>query len=208
MSIFKENKYTKWYNNIILNAKKRSAIDTYTEIHHILPKSLGGNDNHENLVSLTAREHFLCHYLLTKMTSGQSYYKMCFAFNSLRRSSSNQKRLLTGRQYDTIRRVVSLARSEFLKGNTYNLGKKRGPLSDETKQKISQSKKGKPMSEEQKLQISKTTKGRTKSEETKQLLRKPKPEGFGEKIRAARLGSKLSPETKLKISKSRKARLT
>lgn len=206
MSTFNENKYTKWYNNIVSNAKKRSIIDAYKETHHIVPRSIGGNDTKENLVSLTAREHFLCHYLLTKMTSGPSYYKMCFAFNALRRSSSNQERTLTGRQYEIIRRIVSKARSEFLKGNTYNLGKKRAPLSDETKRKISEAKKGKTMSEEQRLKISNTTKGRSKSEETKQRMRKPKPEGFGEKIRAARLGSTLSAETKLKISESRKAR--
>lgn len=207
MSTFIENKYTKWYNSIVSNAMQRTVSDVYTENHHIVPKSLGGTDSKENLVKLTAKEHFLCHYLLTKMTSGQSYYKMCFAFNSFRRSSSNQEREISGRQYETIRRIVSAARSDFLKGNTYNLGKKRGPLSEETKRKISEAKKGKPMSEDQKLKISTTSKGRPKSEETKQRMRKPKPEGFSEKIRAARLGSKLSPETKLKISKSRKASL-
>lgn len=206
MSMFNENKYTKWYNNIISSAKNRLDSGMYSETHHIIPRSLGGNNTKENLVRLTAREHFLCHYLLTKMTQGQSYYKMCFAFNSIRRSSSNQERSLTARQYETIRRVVSLARSEFLKGNTYNLGKKRGPMSDETKRKISESKKGRQMPEEQRLKISKTSKGRPKSEETKQRMRKPKPEGFGEKIRSARLGSSLSSETKLKISKSHKAR--
>lgn len=206
MSIFNENKYTKWYNNIVSNAASRTLTNVYTETHHIIPRSMGGNNTEENLVRLTAREHFLCHYLLTKMTSGQSYYKMCFAFNSFRRSSSNQERTLTGRQYETIRRIVSKGRSEFLKGNTYNLGKKRAPLSNETKQKISEAKKGKKMSEEHRLKISNTSKGRSKSEETKQRMRKPKPEGFGEKIRSARLGSTLSPETKLKISESRKAR--
>jgi hypothetical protein len=129
---------------------------------------------------------------------------MCFAFNAFRRSSKNQERQLTGQQYEIVRRLVSTARSQFLKGNTYNLGKKRGPLSEETKKKISEAKKGKPMSEEQKIKISRTTTGRPKSEETKQRMRKPKPAGHGNKVRMARLGTTLSAETRLKISKSHK----
>lgn len=187
MSIFNKNKYTIWYENIILRAKNRSLVNTYTETRHIIPKSLGGDNSKENLVKLTAREHFLCHYLLTKMTTGQSQIKMCFAFNAFRRSSSNQERQLTGHQYEIIRQSVSTARSKFLKGNKYNLGKKRGPLSEETKKKISESKKGKLMSEEQKIKISQTTTGRKKSEETKQRMRKPKSAGHGEKSQVSKI---------------------
>ena len=32
----------------------------YYEKHHIQPKSLGGSNKKENLVRLTAREHFIC----------------------------------------------------------------------------------------------------------------------------------------------------
>lgn len=204
MSTFIANKYTNWYYNIISNANKRERTDAYTENHHIVPKSLGGDNSLENLVRLTAREHFLCHYLLTKMTAGQHRIKMCFAFNAFRRSSSNQERMLSSRQYELVRKLVSSARSEFLKGNTYNLGKKRGPISEETRRKISESKKGKSLSAEQKIKISLATKGKVTSEETKQKMRKPKPVGFGEKIRSARLGTTLSEETRKKISESRK----
>jgi hypothetical protein len=68
------NKYTCWYNNITENAKSR-IIDGYTERHHILPRSLGGTNDKDNLVDLTAREHFICHWLLTKMHSGESRVK-------------------------------------------------------------------------------------------------------------------------------------
>lgn len=63
------NKYEKWYSGIIENARNRKT-DEYTEIHHILPRSLGGNNDPTNLVDLTAREHFMCHWLLTKMHTG------------------------------------------------------------------------------------------------------------------------------------------
>lgn len=44
---------------------------------------MGGSDDASNIVRLTSREHFICHLLLTKMTSGQNLYKMKVAFNAL-----------------------------------------------------------------------------------------------------------------------------
>lgn len=204
MSIFTENKYTKWYYKIIENSRKFEDRNEYTETHHIVPKCLGGSDDTSNLVKLSAREHFLCHWLLVKMTSGQSQIKMAFAFNAFRRSSENQERLLTSRQYNIVRKEVSKARSLFLQGNTYNLGKKRGPISEETRRKISDAKKGRPRSEEVKIRIAQTLKGKSKSEETKQRMRKPKSAAHAENIRRANLGKVLSEETRKKISESKR----
>jgi hypothetical protein len=64
--MFIENKYTKWYFQLIENATNRNIADCYMEKHHIIPKSLGGNDE-GNIVTLTAKEHFVAHHLLTKM---------------------------------------------------------------------------------------------------------------------------------------------
>ena len=52
------------------------------EEHHIIPRCLGGSDDKSNLVKLTAKEHFICHLLLTKIYKKGSleYYKMCHAF--------------------------------------------------------------------------------------------------------------------------------
>lgn len=78
--IFIANKYTRVYFSIIENAKARTLPKTeYREKHHIVPRSLGGNDDPKNLVDLTAREHFVCHKLLIKMTEGIHRGKMAFA---------------------------------------------------------------------------------------------------------------------------------
>lgn len=78
--MFIKNKYNKWYFNIIDRAKSRTlANDDYVEKHHIIPKSLGGSNNADNLVCLTAKEHFICHLLLTKMTAGVARTKMVYA---------------------------------------------------------------------------------------------------------------------------------
>jgi hypothetical protein len=59
--------------------------DMYVEKHHITPKSLGGSNKHTNIVNLTAREHFICHILLTKFLEGQAKYKMLSAVTLMNR---------------------------------------------------------------------------------------------------------------------------
>ena len=86
------NKYEKWYAAITKRGQHRH-IDDYTEIHHIIPESLGGPDTPENKTTLTAREHFVCHLLLTKMTTGNDKYKMNFALHMI----SNAKNIGEGR---------------------------------------------------------------------------------------------------------------
>lgn len=80
--LFIKNKYTTWYYNIVNNAKSRT-LKRYSEQHHIIPRSLGGNDNNDNLVRLTPKEHYVCHALLPKMLEGVARYKMLCAFNMM-----------------------------------------------------------------------------------------------------------------------------
>lgn len=205
MSIFNNSKYTKWYFAITNSANTKSR-EEYTENHHIIPKCLGGGDDKNNLVRLTAREHFVCHWLLTKMTSGVEQRKLAFALNSFRRASKNQKRYMTSRQYEIVRKIVSEARSKSLIGNKFGLGKSRGPMSEGTRAKISAANTGRKLSESQKKQISEFHKGKILSEETKQKMRKPKSLEHAEKISKARTGTTMSAETKSKISKARKGK--
>jgi len=58
--------YQKIYQNLIEN-RKQNILESYVETHHIIPKCLGGTDRKENLVKLTAREHFVAHQLLIKI---------------------------------------------------------------------------------------------------------------------------------------------
>jgi len=78
----KPNKYINWYFNIIEKAMARGwnkkTAPCYVEKHHIVPRSLGGGSN-INIVCLTAKEHFICHILLTKFTVGKDKSKMVWA---------------------------------------------------------------------------------------------------------------------------------
>lgn len=74
--------YKKTHDAIILRAQQRQKVDGYTEIHHIIPTSEGGLDTVENKVILTAREHFLVHWLLYKddttiSSRATAFFMMC-----------------------------------------------------------------------------------------------------------------------------------
>ena len=58
--------YQKIYEELI-NSRKDRILDGYTEKHHIIPKSLGGSNCADNMIQLTAREHFVAHWLLWKI---------------------------------------------------------------------------------------------------------------------------------------------
>lgn len=58
--------YELHYKQLIDRAYSRT-LTGYVEKHHILPKSMGGLDNKENIVELTPREHFIAHLLLVKI---------------------------------------------------------------------------------------------------------------------------------------------
>ena len=65
--------YEKLYYAIInkalrkeLSGQRWKGDGKYYEKHHIKPRSLEGTDCNNNLVLLTAKEHYLCHWLLVK----------------------------------------------------------------------------------------------------------------------------------------------
>jgi hypothetical protein len=158
--IFTDNKYTRCYFSIVHRALSRTICNFYSEKHHIIPKSLGGSNDKNNIVSLTAKEHFVCHRLLTKMVNDpESKTKMHHAVFQMTISSKNQNRYkITSRVYAILKQNKSLA----MAGNKYG----RGPTSEATKLKISQAKKGKSVNKgksisvEQRQKLSAALKGR------------------------------------------------
>jgi hypothetical protein len=120
-----QNRYTSFYLQIITNALHRAnsraaanKILGYSEKHHILPKffRLGGEKENDNFAYLTAREHYMCHLLLTRMLPVNSnlYHKAWAAFNPMCLNSTNQKRNLeyNSRFYEKSKAMMS----ESLKG--------------------------------------------------------------------------------------------
>ena len=97
------------YNEIINNAINSNRVkgNIYYENHHITPKSMGGSNSNNNLVLLTAREHFICHYLLTKFTTGNAKNKMIYAFNIMAISGNNQQRYINSRLFESNKNDIS-----------------------------------------------------------------------------------------------------
>ena len=187
------NKYTRWYNSIIENARTRTLI-CYKESHHILPRSLGGTDDKDNLVDLTAREHFICHWLLVKMYTGQAQHKMIYALNGMKRNGKDNERYetaITSRVYEKLKVEFGRVHSETMKGRkAHNKGK---PMSEEQKAIIRATKAANPYKytpEQIARRVAKQT-GQTRSQETKDNI---------SKSLKGKLKGPMSEENKLRIS--------
>lgn len=173
--IFLDNKYTRWYFSIIENARYKKPTE-YCEKHHIIPKSLNGNNTAENLVELTGREHFICHWLLTKMVESKKHkYQMWNAFSCMlyRENVIQQRYKVTGRVFENIKKEGSKIKSVKFSGPGNAMYGKKGALhpaygrawSDEHRRNSSISHTGYVRSLESKQKQSKKTKGRTQSAE-------------------------------------------
>jgi hypothetical protein len=117
-SMFKTNKYSRWYFSIIQTARDR-VTSGYVEKHHIIPKCLGGGDTKENIVRLYPKEHYICHLLLIRMTEGTAKSKMSFAVNMFaRKNPQHQRIVLNSRQYSYVKKIFSAEMSILHKGKT------------------------------------------------------------------------------------------
>lgn len=131
--------YRRIYFDMIQNAKaanRSKQSDTYYEKHHIVPRSLGGDNLQTNTVLLTAREHFLAHWLLWKFEDGIHKNKMAYAFFKMCRKSENKsmrRPIMTGYKYEIAKKANAIAMGNLHRGKI---------VSDETRQKMSNAKKG------------------------------------------------------------------
>jgi 5-methylcytosine-specific restriction endonuclease McrA len=189
---FNNSKYTTWYNSIIERARTRE-LTGYKENHHIIPRSLGGDNSKENVVPLTAREHYIAHLLLPYIVNDPAH----------KRKMWGALRCMTIMHYKTHDRYAGSARfyakaKENIDFGAGNRGRVQSPeerkkratsltgkvCSEETKRKIGKANskntgrtpwnKGKkmgPMSEEAKLKKSAALKGRKKSDAAKENMK-------------------------------------
>jgi hypothetical protein len=174
--------YQRIYNQIIKRAKNRQ-LEGYKEKHHIIPKCLGGNNDKENLVELTAKEHFLCHMLLCEFYPKEYKLKYALFLMAIGKQSKNSYKI-NSKTYERLK----LEYSQMLQG------KKR---SQKTKTKISKSLTGKKHSKESKLKMSESRKGH-----------KMYTEEWKQKIKKSLTGLKRTEESKLKISNGLKGRIS
>ena len=151
--------YQKHYDNLMKSRKAYCSFGNleYWEKHHIVPKCLGGSDDSSNLVLLTAREHYLVHWLLTKIykNDNDKRYKIIKAFRYLTVIDPRTNRYLTSKQI------------EFARILSKGVGKKH---SEEAKQKMSEAQRGKKKTKEHIEKIASKKRGKKLTEEHKQKI--------------------------------------
>jgi hypothetical protein len=141
--------YQNIYNQIIERAKGRK-LEGYKERHHIIPKCLGGDNSKENLVDLTAREHYICHRLLCKIYPNNNSLSSAL-WLMINASREYQKR------HKPSSRIYELLKEEYaLRQSLNKTGVKREKWVCE---KLSKSMKGIKRSDETKKNISKAKTG-------------------------------------------------
>ena len=215
--------YKKVYDALM--EKRRSnpvPNNEYVERHHIVPKSEGGSDDSENLVRLTAREHYIAHLLLAKIYNDFKMYS-AVTYMQCKTSTHKGKRdfKFNSRLYEKMRISLGNKISERNKGRTpWNKGKK---MSEDYCRKASLAHKGIRSSQEAYDKMAKTmsslvwiTDGNVSRRIRKEDAIPPGwHRGIGSKLKDAvskgckgripwNKGKKLPDEVKQKISKSTK----
>lgn len=200
--------YKKHYDLLITRAGNR-VLCGYKEIHHIIPKCMGGTDDKTNLVALTAEEHYLAHQLLVKIYP--SNHKLIYAANMMSVSSADT----TGRsnkRYGWLKRK----QSEAMSGENHPMYGKHH--TDETKEKIRIAGTGRKLSSEHIQIIKETHTGKVVSQSTRDKLReanlgekspmygKPKSAETKAKMSAAAIGKPKSVEARANMSKAQKGK--
>lgn len=184
------------------NRKKLSNKDInykYYEKHHVLPKSIFPEYEKlpENLVLLTAREHFLAHYLLTKIyKNGQNHKKMIYAFNRITHKQAkkciNRKVYINSRLYEKSKIEFSEIMRNKMTGRE---------VTDHFRKAVGNSKKGNNNKSHKMKGLNHWNTGTKRSEESKRKM--------SEKARdreSNRKGKHHSEETLKKISQTSKGR--
>jgi hypothetical protein len=220
--------YQQIYDNIIQRAKnlnRKKGYGVYYERHHILPKCLKGTNDKSNLVLLTAKEHYICHLLLTNIYPNSD--KLAYAlWTMIRGNNLKQSRYIpSSRAYESARihlgntykgktawnKGLKLTEDQLKRHATHqpgytvwNKGKKgTWVCSEETKQKMSIASKNKPpMSAETKKKISDAAAKKRESKPAKVSTKEASNKIRSERMKgnSLRKGKYHSDETKKKLS--------
>lgn len=119
------------HDQIIKRAQNRT-LEGYSELHHILPKCLGGTNDKTNLVRLTAKEHFIIHKILNILhpeVEGLRYAVWIFVtFND------NRGIRIGSKEYERLRKLFAESASNRMKVNNPSFS----VFTEERRKKISE----------------------------------------------------------------------
>lgn len=186
------NNFQNDYTKLIEHAKCRKLESgIYVEKHHIIPVSMNGSNLPENIVELTASEHFHAHYLLWKIHNNREMTHAFMLMCHIKRNGIKYK--IDAEEYQLLKETNKKFRSEFMTGRAgNNLGK---TLPQDWKDNISKGQKGHHRG---KGKVS-SFKGKSHTKEAKQKISE-KRKGIGTHF------TPHSDETKVMMSENRKGK--
>jgi hypothetical protein len=117
----KSTHYLNRYIKLISYAINNPQPADYNEEHHILPESMSGSNNPGNLVILSARHHYLAHWMLWKAYKSKEMTSAFFAMSNQSNQHQNRERRITSRIYEQLRKEFSQHISESTKELWQNL---------------------------------------------------------------------------------------
>lgn len=98
--------YYKIYLSICNRGKQKRNLNGYSENHHIIPRCMSGTNEKDNITTLTYREHFIAHLLLTKIY--KEHQGINYAFLCMLRKQPTGERLLTSRMVECIKKKYKI----------------------------------------------------------------------------------------------------
>jgi hypothetical protein len=180
------NRYVRFINRL-----KGQSVDDYAEVHHIVPRSLGGSDDADNLIRLTARQHFIAHWMLARALGGSAARAFFMMSNFGKYGQVNST------TYAIARQEYAEQVSQQLKGKPSQC-----QFSEETKQKMREAKLGRSLREETKQKLRVAMLGQKRGPEFAAKVSEAK-RGRGN----GRLGHAMSEQTKRRIGDAQRGSL-
>ena len=207
--------YQKIYDQLIekrrrfpLTKNKKDPNYIYCEAHHIIPRCLNGSDDSNNIVNLTAREHFIAHYLLWKIHPCDGTLLAFYMFKKGNPHSCAKRDFKNSRLYAAARLAyyewnvrchtgIKQSKDRIEHRAMMNRGKKR---TLEQRKKMSENSywKRKHLSDDMKAKISEATKNAMTN------IPNDKKREMAQKLSQQLKGRRLTEEHKQKLSSSRK----
>lgn len=127
--MFIKNKYTTLYFRLVNFSK--NTVFPFVEKHHIIPKSLGGDNSSNNIIKTSPRIHFILHRLLVKMLSSpESKIKMKYAiWRMMNIQNKNHQRTykINAKAYENMKLVIKM---QMTKNNPMKCPIRRKKLSE------------------------------------------------------------------------------
>ncbi len=110
--------YRRIHDSIIERARNRD-IEGYSENHHIIPRCLGGSDDRENLIKLTASEHYIIHLLLHRMYPENKKLEWAYIRMVFKGSTLQLRRKVSNKTYQECRNKVAILNRENTTGRKH-----------------------------------------------------------------------------------------